>query len=336
MSPTRWTPGRVGRPAPVVGVDPRIQARRDQVDPCSRPGAAADALVVAAAVVALVAAGVARDPQPAARRSHQVRSRARPTSERRGRSATAGIRPASTWSTSTPAPSARGCWHLPWVADAHGGRGLAGHGSHPVTERTPVAGRGRRRRAWVLADPHGRVLAVVAAVPTWRAWPSPAWPAVTPGAPFGARPRRRRSPVLADADARPAHAGSPASRWPRRLDRRCTLRPRGSGRAVPARASCARSSPASPPCSPTWTTAGCQQVDVCIPDSHHRRPDAGRDDRTALRARPHPAGVDPGATRTVICRPQSEVDITLNLRSRVRSGRSCRTVVASGRSVVHG
>ncbi len=183
MSPTLTRRRDRGDEAePAVMVDPRIQARRDEVV-SERVRRRRRRSVVVAAVVAVLALGwfVTHSSLLAV---HRVVITASPHVPPTQVAQVAGIRVGQHLVDVDESAARASLLRLPWVATARVAVGWNGVAHVAVTERTPVLAVVDGPSRWVLADADRRALAVVVAVPPGVVVASGVAP-VPPGSTFG-------------------------------------------------------------------------------------------------------------------------------------------------------
>ncbi len=168
---------------PEVAVDPRIQARRDQVD-SERQRQRRGRATVVALVVAVVGLGWFIT-HSSLLSVHRVVITATPHLPAAQVARLAGIRTGQHLVDVDEAAARQRLLRQPWVATARVGVGWDGVAHVAVTERAPVVAVADGPSRWVLADVHRRALAVVGAVPAGVVAVSGVAP-VAPGATFGA------------------------------------------------------------------------------------------------------------------------------------------------------
>jgi POTRA domain, FtsQ-type len=168
--------------APTPPVDPRIQARRDQVDQ-ERTRRRRRRLVVAAVVAVLAATAwfVTHGPFLDVDRIAAVGTPNVPVSQV---VETAGIRSGQHLVEVDEGAARARLRALPWVADAKVSVGWDGTARLSVTERVPVVAVVDGPNRWTLADAKGRALASVGAVPP-GVIPVAGVASVAPGTTFG-------------------------------------------------------------------------------------------------------------------------------------------------------
>ena len=290
------------REAMPVAMDPRIQARRDEVDR-QRQRRRRLWLAGAAAVVAVIAL-VWFVTHSALLDVDHIRATATTHVSEQDLLDASGLHPGDRLVDVDPGAVRNRLLALPWVQDATVDVDWWGTVNLAVSERTPVAAISDGAGAFVLADASGRALTTLpVGADLGGAIIVDGIAPVAPGERFGPGLDAPLE-VIAALDTGRAHPGDLRGAGPRRLDRPACP-PAGERGAVPARPA-GRQDPGS--------------ADRVRPRRRRRAEDAER--VRAVRSADHPMTgrrgmVDPAPERPLHYQARPEVDITLDHRSRV-------------------